>query len=634
MKKSTSRKVKVITITSVIFIGLLVMVMVIIKYFDFDSTGNPTTLEYIDISSTQESCLQCHSNTKGFSEYHNPEFIGCVSCHLGDGEARDKEKSHQGMVLIPGNLSNATETCGKCHPSELSKIETSLMTTNSGIVAVNKYTFGEADTPNNQYHIENIKYTASEKHLRDLCANCHLGAEKTEYGAISQLSRGGGCIACHLNYSSEAKTDLAEYLNTDKKNLPQIHPATDIFVNDQHCFGCHSRSSRISTNYEGWRETLMDEDDVKQKPEYRVLEDLRVYAKMEADVHHTSNMLCIDCHSSHEVMGDGKLYAHEEQAVKLQCSDCHYKEKPQTIPYDSLDNESLLVFMHRQYSHSDKEILIVKKDRHPLVNTYIDGEQAFLIGKKAGKLHEIKPQAEICSRDNAHKNVSCATCHSSWTNKCIGCHTTFDQDDPDGFDLLDKEDVTGQWVEHVAEFLTSYPTLGVRESDEGKQYEPAIPGMIMTIDKGSFENGTVGEDVSFHRLYAPNSPHTTTKAVRDCKSCHADPAALGYGSGELAYKTNGDSGRWIFIPEYALNSNDNLPEDAWIGFMNGQNQNKVNTTRTDFRPLSIQEQRRMLLVGACLQCHADNSEVMQKSLIDFQDLLDHLDPRCILPDTP
>ncbi|MGB5434777.1 MAG: hypothetical protein WBM98_02720 [Maribacter sp.] len=632
MKGNTSWDIKKISIAFGIF-GVLLFVIGL-KYFNLNVKGLHTPSEYSAISSNEESCLQCHGNTTGFSEYHNPQIIGCVSCHLGNGKEMDKDKSHQDMVLIPGNLSNAKETCGKCHPSELSKIEASLMTTNSGIVAVDKFIFGEAETPDDHYHIENIEYTASEKHLRDLCANCHLGAEKTEFGAITTLSRGGGCIACHLNYSTGAETDLVEYLATDKKTLPSIHPATNIFVDDQHCFGCHSRSSRISTNYEGWQETLLDADEVTNKPEYRVLEDLRVYAKMEADVHHSNDMLCIDCHSSHEVMGDGKVYAHEEQAVKLQCSDCHYTKKPQTIPYDSLDNESLLVFMHRNYTHSDKPILVAQKDGHPLVNTYMENDTAFLIGKKDGKLHEIKPQSEVCSRDNAHKNVSCATCHSSWTNKCIGCHNVYEPDDPNGFDLLDKKDVTGQWVEHVAEFLTSYPTLGVRESKEGKHFEPAIPGMIMTLDKGSFEHGRVGENVSFHRLYAPNSPHTTTKVVRDCKSCHTDPAALGYGSGELRYSTSKETGEWTFTPEYALNTNDNLPEDAWIGFMNEQNQNTVNTTRTDFRPLSIKEQQRMLLVGACLQCHSETSEVMQRSLIDFQEVLNNLDSQCIVPSHP
>ncbi|MDE3740462.1 hypothetical protein [Maribacter polysaccharolyticus] len=618
----------------VLAITVLLGAVITIKYFGFGKMGSTATPEYVQISPSSETCIQCHSIPSGFSEYHNPEAIGCISCHLGNGQVLEKEKSHEGMVLIPGNLSNATETCGKCHPNELSKIEASLMTTNSGIVAVDKFIFGEAETPNDHYHIQEIKHSASEKHLRDLCANCHLGAEKTTLGEITPLSRGGGCIACHLNYGEEAHTDLKNYMQTNKESLPKVHPSTDIFMNDQHCFGCHSRSSRISTNYEGWQETLLEGEEVKDNPDYRILEDLRVYTKKEADVHHANSMLCIDCHSSHEVMGNGKSYTHEEQAVTLQCSDCHYKENPKTIPYDSLDQESLLVFMHRKYTHNDKPILIAQEDGHPLVNTFLEGDQAYLIGKKDGRLHTINPQSKSCSRDNAHKNVSCATCHSSWTNKCIGCHNVYDKDDPNGYDLLDKKDVTGQWVEHVAEFLTAYPSLGVRETSHGKIYEPAIPGMIMTIDKGSFEKGRKGEDISFHRLYAPNAPHTTTKAVRDCKSCHSSPEALGYGNGKLTYETRTGSGVWQFDPEYAKNPNDGLPEDAWVGFMNEGNQNKINTTRTDFRPLSIKEQQRVLLVGACLQCHSGTSEVMQRSLDNFQSLLQNLDPQCILPNNP
>ncbi len=129
--------------------------------------------------SLTESCIQCHSNTKGYSLYHNPELIGCASCHLGNTISLNKDEAHKGMVLIPGNLSDAKETCGKCHPNELDKINKSLMTTNSGLVAVDKFIFGEADNPDNHFHIKDIKNSPADKHIRDLCANCHLGAEKT-----------------------------------------------------------------------------------------------------------------------------------------------------------------------------------------------------------------------------------------------------------------------------------------------------------------------------------------------------------------------------------------------------------------------------------------------------------------------
>ena len=154
--------------------------------------------------------------------------------------------------------------------------------------------------------------------------------------------------------------------------------------------------------------------------------------------------------------------------------------------------------------------------------------------------------------------------------------------------------------------------------------------MILTIDKGSYSGKKIGEDVSFHRLYAPNSPHTTSTKVRDCKSCHLNSEALGYGNGELTF--NIKTAKWQFIAEYALNENDSLPEDAWIPFLKEVNPDTVNSTRLDFRPFNVEEQKQLLLVGACLQCHKPDSKIMQQSLINgIQPLLKNLDERCVVP---
>ena len=613
-----------------ILLSAVILILILLRLDIFSTDNSMETKEYSTINSERENCQNCHIQNTGFSEYHNPKLIGCVSCHLGDPKAETKEESHKNMILIPGNLSDADATCGTCHKNELLKIKHSLMTSNSGLVAVDKFVFGEANTPDGQYHIKDIKYTGADKHLRDLCANCHLGAEKKEYGEIDQLSRGGGCNACHLNYSVEAKKDLLEYLNSGREILPKVHPSTDIFVKDEHCFGCHSRSSRISTNYQGWHETLLDEADVFNKEGYKVFEDKRVYSFQGEDVHHAKGLLCIDCHSSHEVMGDGKDYLHEEDAVTLNCADCHYKDQPNTVVYDSLDIESALVFLHRHYKHQDKKILIAKKDGHPLVNTYIDeSSRVYLIGKKDGKLHEIKKQGESCSRDNAHKNVSCSSCHAQWAPRCIGCHNSFDKNDKSGYDLLDKKVVTGQWVEYVSEFSASKPSLGVRINKDGFTIEPAIPGMIMTIDHGSYDDSE--KENSFHRLYAPNSPHTISKVSRNCKSCHSNPVALGYGMGKLTYDISKGYGEWEFTAEYDLNPNDDLPEDAWIPFLEKQTA-KTFSTRTNFRPFSLREQKQLLMVGACLECHKDESSVMKQSLeLGLAPLLMDLSKNCVLP---
>jgi len=156
--------------------------------------------------------------------------------------------------------------------------------------------------------------------------------------------------------------------------------------------------------------------------------------------------------------------------------------------------------------------------------------------------------------------------------------------------------------------------------------------MIMTIDKGSYAGKEIGSAISFHRLYAPNSPHTTTSNVRDCKSCHSNAATLGYGKGELTYIIENGKGKWNFNAEYADNPNDNLPEDAWVPFLKDVEEGIINSTRLDFRPFTVKEQKQLLLVGSCLECHTDDSKIMQQSLINgIEPLLKKLDKSCILP---
>ncbi|MBN2175800.1 MAG: DUF4405 domain-containing protein [Bacteroidales bacterium] len=608
----------------------------------------------------REACMACHKNVLGFAKAHDPQAIGCASCHLGDPFSLNKNRAHRNMVLIPGNLANARQTCGsvQCHPEIVPRVMNSLMTSNSGIVSVDRFVFEETGSPDIQSHIKDIGHSAADQHLRNLCANCHLGKEKTEPGPVNQLSRGGGCIACHLNYSNSATTQHMAYISglKNEKLLPKVHASLDINISNDHCFGCHSRSGRISTNYQGWHETLLDEKVVVGKEGYRVLEDKRVFEFVAEDVHHKAGMDCIDCHNSYEVMGDGTIYLHEEQAVKIRCEDCHLTERPHMSNYDQLDAESRKIFDLRKFEHQDKPMIREKESMITLINTFYENDTAFMIGKNSGKLHIMNPPPSICTRV-AHESLTCSACHTAWAPQCIGCHNVYDKK-ADGYDLLTDKPLTGTWVEYVGKFLAEPPTLGVWQG-ERNQISPAIPGMILTIDNNSYSDDFEISDelkMIFHRLFAPATPHTTNSKGRDCKSCHNDPLAIGYGRGELIYsidllglhqpeaKANltghsAKKGYWTFQPKYAANKYDGLPEDAWIAFDPYSSEelrssdSTMSATRLNFRPFTKEEQRRILRVGACLSCHDENSEIMLKSLDgEFKSYLETINDKCILPD--
>ena len=662
--------------------SVLILLLFIAVYF----TANHLSNRYF-INRSFNGCVDCHDAMTGFEESHTPEIVGCNACHLGNPNTTNKDFGHKGMILIPGNLSDAGKTCGitGCHPGIPERINNSIMNTMSGVISVNRFAFDELEKPEGHFSGKDLTQSNADNHNRNLCASCHLGNEKTEWGPIDELSRGGGCNACHLNYSNEAIEQLNDYLKSlnetgsqkvkwqtsdEKKKLaeefPKIHPQLSLEISNNHCFGCHARSGRISTNYEGWFETLLTKDEVKtfshsgiieghpefisgseklkqvqfdtNKTEYRHLMDGRVFQKAEDDVHHEAGMECIDCHVSLEIMGDGNLYQHMDEQLKVQCVDCHSNES-KSISYDELDFESKKIVDLRKPKRENEEFLITAKSNIPLINTYVtDKNEKYLNTKSSNKKLQLNPPANICIEGNAHKRLNCQSCHTEWVTHCVGCHTEYDPN-LEGYDLLDNKDIVGSWNEIPSDFYVDYPVLGIRKDKTGKEIvDTFIPGMVLTIDKLKNPRNKI-----FKRLFAPTFSHTINKEGRSCKSCHNNPLALGYGKGKLVYDVSKFKqtqflkgigfvtigGKWSFEPQFSNHKEDNLPKDAWIGFL--KTRDETSTTRTYTRPFTVEEQKRILLVGACLTCHDEQSEVMKSSLNDFSEVLKQISRKCRLP---
>jgi hypothetical protein len=533
---------------------------------------------------------------QGFSEAHKPDKITCVSCHLGNNEAFVKAEAHKDMFTVPGNLSNASKTCAKCHVGIDFRVKNSMMNTMSGIISVDKYVFDEnnnLDSLFNIHHLDNK--SAADSHLRNKCASCHIGNEKLHPNPITEKSRGGGCTACHLNYNESTKMAHKMYLDSDKQNLTRQHPSLSLKISDNHCFGCHSRSGRISTNYQGWHETLLKPDSIVDLNRYRILEDQRVFEKKTADIHHTKGLSCIDCHDSNDVMGNGEQYAHQEDAVNTNCIDCHFSKIPKTKSFSDLSASDQRIINLRNIDTSLTFIYTEESDK-VLLNVIRESEKNYLITKNTNKKITLSPLSSSCT-NNAHNKLTCGACHTNWSPQCISCHTTFDKYE-DGYDLRDKKWIIGKWLEKGRDYLAEFPTLGVRTKKSKKEIKTFAPGMIMHLKKDE-------RNANFHRLFAPVSAHTISKKGKSCKTCHNNPVVLGYGRGELKFLK---SGVWTFKPQYVIEK-DGLPKDAWIPFLKNDTLSKA--TRNDARPFTVLEQKKILKVGACLTCHSENSNVVR-----------------------
>ncbi len=570
-------------------------------------------------ATSNEQCVACHQTVRGFTQSHHD--IGCTPCHLGDASAKEKELAHQDMILIPGNLANASQTCATagCHPGIDHRVKNSIMNTMSGVISINRLVFGESHQ--GLFYADSLTQSPADNHARDLCASCHLGAEKKELGPIHQESRGGGCLACHLNYDkATAREHFTRKIDGDKR-VSKFHPSISLHVSNDHCFGCHSRSGRISTSYEGWHETRLEKE-IPDTGQYRLLDDERVFRYVAEDIHHDKGLACIDCHGSVEVMGDGQKHAFQNEAKRSQCQDCHFAQANQrTKPFDSLHVDTKSIIKLRKIDAKNKRF-VQGVNGQDLTNVFIEDDKAFLLGKINHQKYTLSKPSPSCQAP-VHSDVTCNTCHTQWAPQCIDCHTSYDPNAP-GYDLLAQKDIQGRWNEDLGPFLADFPSLGVRESKEKREIITFVPGMIISLDKSGYTK--IPDDITHQRLFAPIVAHTISSKGRDCKTCHNNPNALGYGRGQFQKNKTDSPSPWTFYAAYENWAHDDLPQDAWIGFLDYPKKRAV--THSDTRPFTVKEQLKILEVGTCLQCHKDDSKAMKIALDNFAKAKKHRLKQC------
>ena len=443
----------------------------------------------------EERCLECHADVRGVGAAH--AAIGCSACHGGVPSAKDRESAHAGVEVLAGDLASAGATCGQagCHPSETARVQTSLMARAPGILAVDRFAFGERATPAGapEDDLTSIDAgaaprTPAESHARQLCASCHLAAKKAGRGDLGLAARGGGCTACHWAPPAEGGA----------------HPSIVAAVSEQRCEGCHARSGRIALSFHGAVELEPSDPRVERK-----LADGRGVGATTPDVHAKAGMTCVDCHTERELMGDGTPHRHSDDARDVTCADCHRPEPGRVAAPDREDVAARLrAAWARRARPAPSPTPLLTRAGTPLWRT--DAKASALMLAATGERRSI-PRASDAPYHalRGHERLACQACHSPWTLRCASCHTRLDPDG-EGFDHLARGPMRGLWTEVAGANGFGPPLLAI---DAAGRIAPFLEGMRLSIEG-------VGAAPVARDLYAPLDPHTTGRA-RPCLSCHA-----------------------------------------------------------------------------------------------------------------
>ena len=557
-----------------------------------------------------ERCLTCHSASEGPGGPHDSAAIGCSTCHLGQPAAFLKGRAHAGLELEPGALDTVAQTCGQsgCHVEEARRVETSLMRTASGIVAVDRFVFGEIPKPDGATSMQEILAepapSAGQEHLRKLCAGCHLGSRRDNRDDAIH-NTGSGCSACHSLTGGDTG-----------------HSPISAAPSDAQCLGCHSRSGRISLSYQG----LAELHPTQPTPcdELTVLHDGRPACRQPADVHFEAGLACIDCHVHTELMGDGRTPTHKAQALEVRCATCH-GPGAREIPWGAARDPITRKILARRARNRPKsqapqntlprpeELVRITAKGTPLWNLRATKDNGWQLESKVhGTRHPVKTTPQDFAHSMAgHERLTCQVCHSAWAPTCPTCHTAR-RPDAEQWDFGLKAVSLGRWTETSEGYFALPPTLAVGPDD---QIHPAIPGMVMTLAPGQ------GKAPITHRLYATLDPHTTSKTSRSCADCHRSSRTLGLGSGRLEWLSTGLK----FEPTTADPDEPTQASDRWTSLAAAH---PGQGTKPGVRSLSVDEITRILGVGQCIECHETSSDPIYR---DYSRSLRQLGPNSSCP---
>ena len=562
------------------------------------------------VASAAEGCVRCHQEAPRFSPFHDPQRIGCTSCHGGNAFATEKAAAHAGLEAYPGRVDTAAWSCGQatCHAKQVRDMQHSIMNTLTGMIELTRGVFGaEPEAGRGHSPTGRLAQSGVDSYLRKLCVSCHLGNERRGHGQ-SQRDRGGGCAACHLrsHAPSEGMGESATRAADAAESRQGIHPTLTMTVPDERCFGCHSRSSRVALNYVGLAE--VDAPDPARPEAFGQLQDGRWVERLAPDLHSAAGMSCTDCHTAAEVMGTGQPVTRLDQQLDVGCEDCHAPTLYEK-PLGQLTRRELIRPGLAGWTSPDlgRGVVVVTARRgSPLWNVYRRDGRRLLRAKASGKKLAIPVMRPGAAHDRkGHERLTCGACHDVWAPQCDGCHIAFDPDERQ-WDHLEHTETSGRWIERRWHIRNEAPALGVTSAG---RIAPFVPGMSLVAE-------LPGQSQRLRAIrYTRVVPHTTQRAGRDCASCHRSEQSLGVITGQAAAPWDPS----LHLP---------------VGWVRRDAAQPGHGLRAGERSLDRVERERVRRVGTCLGCHGAASRIYddyRASLSMIARQRPHPDPKTRMP---
>ncbi len=271
------------------------------------------------------------------------------------------------------------------------------------------------------------------------------------------------------------------------------------------------------------------------------------------DIHLEKGMHCVDCHFKQDNHGNGKLYGEVRNAIEIDCVDCHGSVFERADPTSAkartsaaaggnrlLDYRMTPFNQDRFYKKNGQlyqrsaveqgkewEVRQIKDSIDPANSHYNEKAALAKTIHKDGKTWGPPRPGDALAHSN--QNMTCFSCHLSWTPSCFGCHLkmTANQEKP----MLhnEGEQELRNWVAYNFQTLRDDVfMLGKDGTVTGRRVAPVRSACAVLVSSQNalrewiyFQQQTVSEEGYSGQAFSSHFPHTVrTKETKGCTDCH------------------------------------------------------------------------------------------------------------------
>jgi hypothetical protein len=260
------------------------------------------------------------------------------------------------------------------------------------------------------------------------------------------------------------------------------------------------------------------------------------YAVHLRDIHLEKGMHCVDCHFAQDVHGDGNLYAEPRAAIEIDCRDCHGTREARSDLRPSGPAA-------REERYLDDGETPWGARRFEIVESEEGGVQVVQRSMLTEGLEWLIPQVidslDRNERAAAHHDtihtvgeMTCYSCHSSWTTSCFGCHLSMRSNEKKP-NLHNEGGDSRNWTAYNFQTLRDDAYFLAKDGHvTGNRIAPARSACSVLVSSQNqnrewiySQQQTVSAAGFSGTAFSTYVPHTVRKAeTKTCTDCHVSEA--------------------------------------------------------------------------------------------------------------